>query len=195
MQYTSGTRQWVRALVLSVTLGLMGWHTLADAASKQYVSPETPITFGDSGTTENLDFASLANAAGRLSSYVDRGAGSHAVDYLWRCTIQVSATVVVGTTLEVYLATADVTTVFDGEVSITDTADAALTTDKRNNLKLLGLVIADQTAAATDMTASGFFQDRSRYLALGIWNATGVALSATANISQCSLTPVPVEQQ
>jgi hypothetical protein len=53
----------------------------------------------------------------------------------------------------------------------------------------------DQTAATVDMTASGFVSDRSRYLAMGVWNASGVTLKATANASQCSLTPVPLEQQ
>jgi hypothetical protein len=174
---------------------LLASPSLLWAASKQYVNPETTITWGDSATTENLDLASLGNGAGRLGSYSDRGAGVHAVDYLWSCTFQAAATIVVGTTVEVYLSTGQATTAMDGEIAITDTADAALTTDKRRNLKYLGVVIADQTAASVDMTASGFFQDRSRYLALGVWNALGQALVATANASQCSLTPVPLEQQ
>jgi hypothetical protein len=184
-----------RVRIFLVLVGCLSWLPGAWGASKQYVNPETAITWGDSSTTENLDLQNLGIAAGRLGSYNDRGAGVHAVDYIWRCTIQANATVTVGNTFEVYLATADATTAFDGEIGITDSADAALTTDKRRNLKFLGVVIADQTTPGVDMTASGFVHDRSRYLALGGWNATGVVLQNTANAAQCSLTPVPLEQQ
>jgi len=57
-------------------------------------------------------------------------------------------------------------------------------------------VIADQTAGAVDMVAT--FQDvpiSSRYYSIGIWNASAVALQATANACRIIVTPNPDESQ
>jgi hypothetical protein len=75
----------------------------------------------------------------------------------------------------------------DGEIG---TADAALTADKRSNLKLAFLLVVDQTATDTDMTASRELEIPTRYVSLGMWNASGVTSEAGTGTSACRLTPI-----
>lgn len=173
---------------------LFGWIGWAEAVtSKQYTVLETPLKFADSAQTPDATFtlSALATGAGRISARYDRGAGAHAALYEWRCTITLTGTNVVGETVEWYIATSDGTNP-DGQVG---TADAALTTAKRNNLKLIGLTIVDQTASNTAMTASGWVWLPSRYLSLGTWNGTTLPFQTSTSAHTCLLTPQPLEQQ
>ena len=160
-------------------------------ANKVYTAFETPITFQDSGGSAVITLNNLATAAGRISARYDRGAGSIATWYLCRVTVQLATTGTLGEQVEVYISTSDGTHP-DGEIG---TADAALTTDKRRNLKFVGFVYADQTATNTDMTGSFLVQIPTRYFSVGIWNATTDNLRATANSSLISFTPVVDEIQ
>ena len=161
--------------------------------SKQYVNPETAITFGDSAQSPSATMAltGLVSGAGRVSARFDRGAGAHAAEYEWRCTITLTGTNVVDATVEVYISSSDGTDP-DGEVG---TADAALTTSKRKNLKFIGVVVVDQTATNTNMTGSGLVWIPSRYMSLGLWNATTLPFQTSTTANHCSLTPMPNEIQ
>ena len=163
------------------------------AVNKIYVNPETAITFADSAQSPSatLTFSALASGAGRISAQFDRGAGAIAMCYVWRATNSLSGTNVVGAAIEYFLATSDGTNI-DGQVG---TSDAALASDKRNNLKFLGLLIVDQTTTNTNMTASGTVCTSSRYLSIGVWNATTLAFQTSTSAHKFSLTPIPMEIQ
>jgi hypothetical protein len=163
------------------------------AASKQYVAPETVITFADSAQSPSATFT-LSNrtaGTGQVSARYDRGTGSHAALYKWRCTIQLTGTNVVGEMIEWYIATSDGTNP-DGEIG---TTDAALTTDKRKNLFFIGATTVDQTTTNTNMTASGVVAIPDRYISLAMWNGTALPTKTDTAVHHCSLTPIPFESQ
>ncbi len=160
-------------------------------ANKVYTAIESPITFKDSGGSAVITLQNLGTAAGRISARYDRGAGSIATWYMCRFTWQLETAGTLGEVVEVYLSTSDGTNP-DGEIG---TADAALGTDKRRNIKLVGFGFTDQTAAATNMTVSWPVWIPTRYFSVGVWNATTDFLENTANASVVSLTPIPDEIQ
>lgn len=183
------TRGFVLALLLSLCCAS------AFGASKQYTTPETPIKFADSAQTPQAVFtlSALASGTGRVSDRYDRGAGAHAALYEWRCTISLTGTNAVDATIEWYLATSDGTNA-DGQLGTTD-ATIATGSSKRNNLKVLGLTVVDQTTTNTSMTASGWTYIPSRYIAFVVWNGTTLPFQTSTTAHTCTLTPVPMESQ
>ena len=160
-------------------------------ANKVYTVFETAITFQDSGGSAVITLNNLATGAGRISARYDRGAGSIATKYICRVTVQLATTGTVGEQVDIFVSSSDGTHP-DGEIG---TADAALTTDKRRNLKYVGSVYSDQTATNTDMTGSFVVEILTRYFSVGVWNATTDNLRASANTSLISFTPIPDEIQ
>lgn len=159
--------------------------------NKIYRAVETAVLFTDAGGTL-LTLSALANASGRVSDRVDRGAGAKAKLHEVRAVIQVNATVVVGTVIEIYLFQSD-GTYADGNVG---SVDAAFAADKRRNAMFIGAVVADQTAATVDMIAT--FMDvpiTSRYYSIGVYNVSGVALKTGSASSRVIVTPMPDEVQ
>jgi hypothetical protein len=165
-------------------------------ANKIYVNRETAITFADSAQTPtvSITLANLATVTGRYSPQHDRGASAHAAMYKWRFTSQLTGTNVVGAEIELYLITANGTGVanIDGGLG---TTDAALATDKRRNLKYIGSLVVDQTTTNTTMTASGYVFIPSRYISLGVWNATTLSMRNDTSVHTFTLTPAPWEVQ
>jgi hypothetical protein len=161
--------------------------------SKQYVISETAITFCDSGQgcTKTMTMANIAAGAGQYSDQLDRGAGAHAADYEWRCWLALTGTNVLNEAVEIYFGTSDGTN-NDGGLG---TTTSALVTAKRNNLKFMGQLLVDQTTTNVVMIASGLVHVRSRYLTLAFWNATSLPTQNSASVNECSLTPMPFEQQ
>lgn len=180
-------------IVWSVLLSLGLLASTTWAANKVYVNPESSILFADSAQVEQATWtlSALAAGAGRISAQYDRGAGAHAAWYEWRCRLRLTGTNVVGAVVEFYVATSDGTYV-DGNVG---TADAALASDKRNNLRPLGVLLVDQTTTNTEMVASGRIRLDARYLSLGIWNGTSLPLQTDTANHGCLLTPMPEEVQ
>lgn len=164
-------------------------------ANKVLRAIETPIVFRDSGGDKVITLQNLAFGAGRVSAQQDRGAGSvaglHEVIGVFQ--FESSTGTLIGTAVEIYLFQSDGTYV-DGTVG---TADAALTSAKRNNGMLIGSVIGDTESAATDIV--GRFQNvpiSSRYYSIGVWNAaTADNLENTANACRVIVTPMPDEIQ
>ena len=147
-------------------------------ASKIYYAPETAITFKDSGGSAVLALQNLAFGVGRISAQYDRGSGSKPMLHSWKGVVQFETAPVVGELVEVYLAQSNGTYV-DGTVG---TADAALASDKRRNLDLIGVIVVDTTSTATDIVASGFCYIWQRYVSVGVWNGSaGDNLENTAN--------------
>lgn len=161
-------------------------------ANKVYYAEETPITFKDSGGSAVISLQNLAFGAGRISARHDRGAGSKPMRHIWRATVQFETAPVIGEVVELYVSFSDGTNP-DGEIG---TANAALTSDKRKNLKRIGSVIVDTTSVTTNITASGACFIQTRYFSVGVWNGSaGDNLENTANACLIQFTPIPDEIQ
>ena len=157
-----------------------------------YRAIETPIVFADSGGDIVITLANLGFGAGRVSARYDRGAGSKARWYEWRGVIQFETAPALGEVVEIYLFPSD-GTYMDGTLG---TADAALTSDKRRNGQWIGNVVVDTVSVTTDIIASGMCYINSRYVSVGIWNASaGDNLENTATANRITLTPIPDEIQ
>lgn len=162
--------------------------------NKIYRAVEAAITFTASGGTAVLTLDGLAVGTGRISARHDRGAGSQASLHEVKAIVQAAASgFLVGEAVEVYLFQSD-GTYMDGTLG---TSDAAMGADKRRNGMLIGALIADTTAASTDIVAT--FQDvpiSSRYYSIGVYNASSTrAFLATTNTSRVIVTPMPPELQ
>jgi hypothetical protein len=180
-----------RGLPLVLCLCLL-WPALGTAVpSKQYVNRETDLVLKDSGGTHVFTLMSLAANAGQYSARIDRGSASHAGNYLWRCTVQLTGSNITGAPVEVWLATSDGTNA-DGQLGLTS---AALGTDKRNNLTQIGTLSVDQNSSNGNMTASGVFSSPARYLWLALWNGTTLPFNNTGTPHSCVLTPWSIESQ
>lgn len=144
-------------------------------------------TFTDTTGTVAITLNNLAFGAGRISARYDRTVTTKK-RIMWRATVQYNTAPQIGETVEIYLATSDGTNE-DGTIG---TADAALTSDKRRNLRLLGLIVVDTVSTATDITASGagpIITDQ--YYSVGVWNASSADnLQATNNVNIVVLTEV-----
>jgi hypothetical protein len=180
-----------QALSFVCVMSLLLLPTIVLAVSNQYILLESPIVFQDSGGTVVFTLSNLLNGAGQYSARFDRTTAARTPYYFWRCTIQLTGTNVPGAQIEIYLGTSDGTNA-DGQLV---TGGGGLATDKRNNLKLLGTVTADQATTNVSMTASGEFMTPSQYLTLAIWNGTTLPVRNSANTSTCSITPYAFQSQ
>jgi hypothetical protein len=161
-------------------------------ANKIYRAIETTLSFRDSGGDAVLSLQNLGFGAGRVSARYDRGAASLPQVYDWLAVMQFETAPIVGEVVEIYLFESD-GTYMDGTLG---TSDAALTSDKKRNGKLIGLVIVDTTSVTTDIIASGTITINKRYVSVGVWNGSaGDNLENTANASRVNLTPIPPEIQ
>jgi hypothetical protein len=162
-------------------------------ANALYLVRGTPLLFADTAQTEDvaLTLSALANGAGRVSAVYDQGSGAKPALWEWRLHLQLTGTNVVGAAIEVYCFTSD-NSYEDGEIG---TSDAALTTSKRNNGKLAGQLIVDQTTTNTTMTASGTLLIPTRYFSMGLWNATTLPLKTDTAVHGLVMTPLYWELQ
>jgi hypothetical protein len=162
--------------------------------NKIYTAPESVITFQDSGGSAVITLQNLAAGAGRYSARYDRGAGSLAAWYRLRFIWQMETAGVLGEVVEVYLSTwSEDGSYSDGALG---TSDAALTSDLRRNLGNPAMIgIVDKTATATNIIKSTLIFVPTRYITLGVWNATADNLENTANVNILTMTPYPMEIQ
>lgn len=160
--------------------------------NKVYRAVESAITFKDSGGSATITLQNLGFGAGRISARYDRGANSLPARYRWRAVMQFETAPAIGELVEIYLGQSD-GTYMDGTLG---TADAALTSDKRRNLDLIGTVVVDTTSTATDIIQGGICYIWDRYISVGVWNGSGGDnLENTANASFIELVPMPDEIQ
>jgi len=182
--------------ILALSLLLTILCAQAHSASKQYVLPQSGITFKDSGGSAVLATNGVASGAGRYSDRYDKNplasaTGAMPANWLWNCQFSLTGTNVVGATIEIYASLSDGTNA-DGQLG---TTNGTLVTDKRRNLKFLGVVSVDQTTTNTVMTGSGLAYLPLRYFSVAYWNATGLPLQSTNNVSLCTFYPIPNEMQ
>lgn len=163
------------------------------ATSLLYTLRETAILFADTAQAEDatLTLSALASGAGRRSARFDRGAGAIASLYEWRLNWSLTGTNVLLAAAEIWIFTSDGTTA-DGNIG---TTDAALTSGERNAGKLAGLALVTQTTTNTVMSSSGYIWVPSRYITMGVWNATTLPFQTSTTLHQLYLTPVPDQAQ
>lgn len=165
-------------------------------ASKQYFNPETNVVFKSTGGDVTFTPQNVANAAGRISAQLDRGAGAKPGFYRWYALTKAAAALAVGNQLRIYLnqshgsAAGEVT----GNQATTDGAFAS--EDKLRNMGApIGVVNADSTTNGEIQIATGVCFIYSRYVQVVWWNALGQALTNVAADHVFILTPIPPEQQ
>ena len=167
--------------------------------SKSYISPETPVTWSDSGNTPNelLDLGSLASDAGRVGEQLDLGENARAGIYEWQLVIDGFATApVVGEVVSLWFAQSDGTNPDGQGVAFADGADAALaSTEILRNLKYAGSVRVRSATAGDKLTARGVVALTSRYVVPVVHNQTADALNGTSDYHKVILTPIPNESQ
>jgi hypothetical protein len=157
-----------------------------------YLAEQTAITFQDSGGSAVLTLLNLGFGVGRISARYDRGVSPRPYLYEWRANFHFETAPAIGEVIDVYLAESDGTYV-DGGIG---TADAALGTDKRRNLKRLGGVVADTVSVPQNLVASGLVTIFRRYISIGVWNGSAADnLRNTSNTSLVILTPYVEEIQ
>lgn len=182
-------RRW---LVVFIGLSLCSVQGV-EAVQLQYVRPGPPVVFATSGGTVTWTLSNRPSGTGRISARYDKGTGAQPALWDVRCWISLTGTNVVGSTIEYYVATSNGTRA-DGEVG---TADAALVSDQRRALTMLGVLSVYQTTTNTLMSAS--FHNvwiPTRYFSLGMWNPTGIPTeTAPGTPAGCEATPMTPEVQ
>lgn len=162
-------------------------------ANKILVNTGTVATWAASGGTHVLTATSLANGAGRLGDQRDMGSGVVSRWYEWQFRWRAGAAPTVGNVVRVYLATGRDGTYVSGALGTTDAAVSA--EDLLRNCDFLGAVEVDEASTSKDFVRRGLLYLRSRYVSPVIWNASGVAFSATAAHMEFALWPSDDELQ
>lgn len=160
-------------------------------ASSIYLGEGTQKVFKNTGGDVVWTLTSLANGAGRISAVLDLGAAPRPFEFGWGLLTKF-ATATAGTAIRLYVVQLETnaTTYQDGGGTL-GTSDAAVATNE--NLLLYGAKQIGPTVVQ-HATAANFWSGRficySRYLQMALWNASGVALTATASDHEFHLNPV-----
>jgi hypothetical protein len=179
-------------LLFAVSLGTPS----AWAVSKQYTAPGTPATFADAAQTPTVTFTltGLTNGAGQYSARWNKGTGSQPSLFQLACHVQLTGTNVPGGAVELYVVHWDAGgSNSDGNLG---TTTASLASDKRRNLKLVGLLVVDQTSSNVTMSVNILnVYIPGQYASLALWNASGLNFNASTSVHGCALIPMPPEMQ
>lgn len=133
----------------------------------------TSLVFTEAGVGDKALIAAntdLAQVAGTLSAFVDRGAGAAPAEYEVRAYCKWEATVTANETADIYVCQSDGTHT-DSGMAYNATNPAALTLAQCLNLKPVGSVIAD-TADTNEHGGTWVVRITSRYFAIGVYNAS-----------------------
>lgn len=157
-----------------------------------YEKRGTALVFTEAGVGDEALIAAntdLAQVAGTLSSFSDRGAGAAPCEYEVRAYCKWEATVTVNERMHIYLCQSDGTHT-DAGLTYHDTNPAALTLAQCSNLKLIGIVNAD-TADTNEHGATFVARITSRYFAIGVYNGSAAKdLLFASSESAVVVTPV-----
>lgn len=144
----------------------------------------TTVTWTSAGGDETLDLTSLANAAGRQGDEHDFGA-TFPERVRIELTVDFASAPTAGLTMDVYWASSDDGTNYDGECT---GADAAFARADCARLHYVGSLVASNDA--DPQRASWVFFLPARYGVPVIWNASGQALTATGTDQVLTVTPL-----
>jgi hypothetical protein len=154
-----------------------------------YEKRGTSIVFKDTAGDKLIDLSGLAQVAGRLSAFYDRGANAAPAEYEVRAYCKWEATVTLNEMMHVYLCQSDGTHT-DAGLTFHETNDAALTLAQCSNLKFVGVVNAD-TADTNEHGSTFIVKITSRYFAIGIYNDSAAKdLLDSAGASAIVVTPI-----
>jgi hypothetical protein len=144
----------------------------------------TTVTWTSAGGDETLDLTSLANAAGRQGDGHDFGA-TFPERVRIELTVDFASAPSAGLAINVYWASSDDGTNYDGEAS---GSDAAFALADCARLHYVGSLVASND---TDpQRASWVFFLPARYGVPVVWNASGQALTATGTDQIVTVTPL-----
>lgn len=192
-------RYGVRGFLSVLLVGFM--VSLCFGLSKQFMRPDTQITFCASGCTNAMTMDNIGSAAGRVAAQYDKdslglngasGARAMPADWKWRCNWSLTGTNVVDSTIELWIATSDGTNV-DGVVGTTNAALGSA--NQRKALIFAGQLVVYQTTTNTTMTASGMVRIPDRYFSPVMYNNTGLSTQNSANVNKCWFQPLYQEMQ
>ncbi len=145
----------------------------------------TVVTWTSSGGDEVLTLTSLANAHGRQGEEHDFGA-TFPERVRVELTVDFNSAPTAGLTMDVYWASSDDGTNYDGECSGSDGAYDTLANCAR--LHYVGSLVASNS---TDpQRASWVFFLPARYGVPVVWNASGQALTSTGTDQILTVTPL-----
>lgn len=144
----------------------------------------TTLTWTSSGGDKTLDLSSLANAAGRQGDEHDFGA-TFPERVRIELVVDFNAAPSAGRTMDVYWASSDDGTNYDGEAS---GSDAAFALADCARLHYVGSLVVSNDA--DPQRASWVFFLPARYGVPVVYNASGQALTATGTDQILTVTPL-----
>ncbi len=194
----------MRKLLTFLLICFLSYTVPCMASGKEYISPETTITWTDSGGDELLDLGGAAAGTSTMGSFLDlesisaSALVSRALDYEFEMTIDGFDTApVVGESVDLYWSQSNATTNFDGNPTSdpTTTAEGAIIENALKNLILSGSAIVYTTTAADELKISGMVQLPLRYVSPVVHNNTADALLSSSDAHSIKLTAIPKEIQ
>lgn len=155
-----------------------------------YVKRGTSVTLVNTGGDKTLNLRNLGFGAGRLSAFIDRGAGAAPEWYEVRGYCSWVANPTAGETLNLCVVQSDGTH-SDGGVAYHGTNDAALTLAQFNAMpKIVGSIVA-HTADTNEKGGTFLVRITSRYFAIGAYNASAAKnLTDSDSVSAVVVTPI-----
>lgn len=166
-----------------------------------YQNPEATIWFVPATAAQAEDEAfeihNLASAAGRQSDQYDRGVGATPALYEFLAFVQFATAPVLGETIDVYLKEAGTSASATAHPTNDDgTGEGAVSAeDKLKNLRWIGSIVVDETAADIEMVCRGFVYLTARAFQVVFWNASADGLTNDVDENGFAITPIPDEVQ
>lgn len=161
-------------------------------ANEILTKPKTTIVWTSSGGDKAITLTSLANNTGRIGALLDRGATFARKMRFW-VQVDFASAPTDGTTVDLYLATSDDNTNWDGGTAPTDSALGSA--DTLRNYVFIGSVILDNITTP-NQSQSFEIELGARYIAPVIYNnGTGQSLTSTGTDQIIRMTPIADEVQ
>jgi len=171
--------------------------------SKNYLATETSFVWGESGgsgVTKLLDMGGLAASTGiACGAYQDLGVSPRADLYEVELYIDgfASGTLVVGTTVDLFIVQSNATTGFDGAPTTdpTSSVEGTITTDQARNGYYVGSVFCTTTTTGQVLRSRFVVRLTGRYAAPVVANRTAGPLKTASDNHRVTITPIPYESQ
>lgn len=165
-------------------------------ANKIYINRETTLAWRDSGGDEAITLASLGAGSGRNGALHDFAASPKASRFHLKFFCQFNVAPTVGGTVSIYIREAGVAASASKPTNDDGTGDVALSnTDKLRNLKLVAILVVDESSTAAVMSVEAMFESAARHFGPVVLNDGDQILHATAANNGVDITPIPDEIQ
>lgn len=160
-------------------------------ANEVYIAKGTALLInGEAGADYDFTVEGLSSGAGRVSEQIDLGAAPRPEEFEWSCELQWAATPNQYGTLDLYIAGAPDhdSTQIDGDIGATDAGLSDI--DMLRNLRYIGSVVSENSAANEKCVTSGRFRHTMRYLSIVAVNNGGSTTHATDSNFRFDLRPI-----